>query len=332
MSSKPQVSIGMPLYNAASYVASALDTILAQTYEDFELVIADNCSTDGTQDICREYVHRDTRVRLIARNKNYGAIDNFNFVFLHSRGSYFKWAAFDDVLEPTFLEKCVHVLESSQDVGWCYTRSDIIDSEGNSWLPRLDDNDPLVDFSHNCKWWRGHPRTNYDSDNPIKRFQSLLLGTPWSVDSYGLIRRSLLEKTRMLIPVYGSEKVLLGEMNLYAKCHYINETLFAQRVHQQASSSFSQSQKKRHFVSAKRRSLLSSSKVSLLVAHAYSVLRSDLAVFGKLKGLVAVLRYLFQVRKWGSTLVSMFSISGTKSDSQQMMERANRQTSKSQAK
>src|SRR5690606_9537106 len=99
-SMSPVVSIGMPAYNSERWIRCALDAFLAQTFKDFELIVADNCSTDRTYEICREYAARDRRIRVIRNERNVGAPENFNIVFRHSRGRYFKWASSNDLCAP----------------------------------------------------------------------------------------------------------------------------------------------------------------------------------------------------------------------------------------
>ena len=107
----PRVSVGLPVYNGERYLRLAIDSILAQTFEDFELIISDNASTDHTEEICREYAARDPRVIYIRQPRNRGGAWNFNHVVELARGEYLKWAAHDDVLAPTFLKECVAALD-----------------------------------------------------------------------------------------------------------------------------------------------------------------------------------------------------------------------------
>src|SRR5438270_1690210 len=102
-----KVAIGMPVWNGEAFLSEAIESILAQTYGDFELVISDNASTDATAEICRSYAQRDARIRYIRQEKNIGANSNYNGVFRRSSGEYFKWAAHDDVLAPEFIYECV---------------------------------------------------------------------------------------------------------------------------------------------------------------------------------------------------------------------------------
>src|SRR3954470_15735733 len=88
----PLVSIGLPVYNGARYIAEALESLLAQTYTAFELIISDNGSTDATRSICEEFAARDGRVRYVRHETNRGLAWNWNHVFELSRRPYFKWS------------------------------------------------------------------------------------------------------------------------------------------------------------------------------------------------------------------------------------------------
>src|SRR5262245_55195681 len=108
----PRLSIGVPVYNGQRFLRATLDSLLAQTFTDFELIICDNASTDGTEAICREYAARDPRVTYVRHDRNLGPAPNYNACFAHARGELFKWAAADDVVEPKFLQRCIEMLDS----------------------------------------------------------------------------------------------------------------------------------------------------------------------------------------------------------------------------
>ena len=113
----PKVTIGLPVFNGEKYLAQAVDSILAQTFEDFELLISDNASTDGTPEICEHYVKADKRVQYFRNKVNLGAAPNFNGLVPKARGMYFKWAACDDLLEPDFLRACIEALDTKSGCG-----------------------------------------------------------------------------------------------------------------------------------------------------------------------------------------------------------------------
>lgn len=112
----PKITIGMPVYNGENDIHNALDSLLSQTFRDFELIISDNASIDSTSSICLKYVERDTRIRYIRQNKNMGGIWNFNFVLQESSCKYFMWAAADDYWDPRFLEKNLRVLDMNKNI------------------------------------------------------------------------------------------------------------------------------------------------------------------------------------------------------------------------
>lgn len=131
----PKVSVGLPVYNGERYLPKAIESILAQTYGNLELIISDNASTERTQEICRHYAERDARVRYYRRPVNVGAAPNFNRVFALAEASkYFKWAAHDDWIAPKYLEECVKALEEDPDAVLCQSLVGIMDADGQ--LPR----------------------------------------------------------------------------------------------------------------------------------------------------------------------------------------------------
>ncbi|MBT8583025.1 glycosyltransferase [Polynucleobacter paneuropaeus] len=117
----PLVSIGMPVYNSENYIREALESLLSQTFVDFELIISDNSSTDKTLQICREYASRDARIICIAQDKNIGPTANFNYVLNNSRAKYFMWAASDDRWHHECLEKFVGVLKANKLYGLVFS-------------------------------------------------------------------------------------------------------------------------------------------------------------------------------------------------------------------
>lgn len=106
----PKVSVGMPVYNGAKYIREALDSLLAQTFTDFELIISDNASTDGTQAICEEYAQRYPKIRYVRQSKNKGATENFRFVLGCANADLFMWAAYDDLWAPHYLMDATSLL------------------------------------------------------------------------------------------------------------------------------------------------------------------------------------------------------------------------------
>ncbi len=126
----PTVSIGLPVYNREKLLPDTLDCLLAQTFPDFEIIISDNCSTDGTEQLCREYASRDLRIRYIRQEKNLGIFGNFRFVKDAARGKYFMWSASDDLCEPEFIGSMVEALEANPKLALVMTDVKTISTSG----------------------------------------------------------------------------------------------------------------------------------------------------------------------------------------------------------
>ncbi len=211
------VSIGLPVFNGERYIKYALDSILAQTYTDFEVIISDNASTDRTREICRHYQALDRRIKYFRNKKNLGAAKNFNRVFHLSSGEYFKWAAHDDMMAPDFLANCVAVLNREPSVVLCYARGRIIDESGKI---------------------RGSLRANavhVDSPKPQDRFRDLVIDDMSCFEVFGLIRTKALEKTHLISSFIASDRVLRAELGLIGKFHEIPDYLFFSRDHPERS-------------------------------------------------------------------------------------------------
>lgn len=109
----PKVCIGIPVYNGEKFLRNALDCLLNQSYENIEIIISDDTSTDSTKSICEVYMKKDLRIKYILQKENLGAFHNFNFVLTQAKSKYFMWAEVDDKWEPEFIEKNIEVLESN---------------------------------------------------------------------------------------------------------------------------------------------------------------------------------------------------------------------------
>lgn len=127
---KPTVSIGIPVYNREKLIKETLDCLLTQTFTDFEIIISDNCSTDGTESICREYAQRDSRIRYIRQKHNLGVFGNFRFVQGTAIGKYFMWFSSDDLCELEFISSMVECMESHPELALTMTDVKTISDSG----------------------------------------------------------------------------------------------------------------------------------------------------------------------------------------------------------
>ncbi|MEF2232201.1 MAG: glycosyltransferase family 2 protein [Pseudodesulfovibrio sp.] len=207
--SVPRVSIGMPVHNGAARMRRAVDSLLAQDFKDFELVISDNASTDGTWEICREYAARDPRVRISRNAENQGIMSNFKKVLALSEGEYFMWAAIDDLWLPSFLTRLVADLDGHPRAGVTLCRFDVVDDEGR----------PMFTFGLDGR----------SDPNRLGRVgTALLFYSPLKVNYYfyGLFRRALLEAhIGEYAPIVAVERWFLAKLALVAPFRYVDEVL-----------------------------------------------------------------------------------------------------------
>lgn len=207
----PLVSVGLPVFNGQKYLAFAIESVLAQTFADFELIISDNGSTDATQEICEAYAARDARIRYIRQAQNRGAGFNYNFVFHEARGQYFKWLAHDDWLAPDNLEASVEALDADPGAVLAYTHHIDVDDQG-------------AEIRTVC-------RTKGQEERVSKRFWDLMEGIYTCEEVFGLIRSSILRRTPLIANYTDSDRTLLGELVLYGKLAEVRRPLFYHRIH-----------------------------------------------------------------------------------------------------
>lgn len=207
------LSIGMPVRNGERFLEGALRSLLNRDFEDFELIISDNASDDGTPDICQAYAKTDRRIQYSRLATNRGAAYNYNRTFALARGRYFKWAAHDDECRPGFFSLCLEVLESAGDsVVLVYPRVELIDARGKTM---------------------GVAQTVFEKrDNrPHRRLGWLLRQFQLASPVFGVMRAGAMRKTRLIRAFIGSDFVFLAEMSLLGEIREVPELLFRQRIY-----------------------------------------------------------------------------------------------------
>jgi glycosyltransferase involved in cell wall biosynthesis len=215
----PRVSVGMPVYNAERYLEEALESLLGQSFDDFELVISDNASTDRTGDICRAYAARDERIKYFRLRQNYGLIDNLNNVFRLSTGEYFKWAAGDDVCGRDLLLQAVRALDEDPSTVLAWAKTVGIDERGQR-VPL-----PYQVSDMNSA-------ESVYSPDPAVRFRRLLRNIWWATPLSGVIRAETLAATRWNYPRHiAGDHILLAELSLRGRFYELPDETFFLRMH-----------------------------------------------------------------------------------------------------
>jgi glycosyltransferase involved in cell wall biosynthesis len=220
MQTQPLVTVAIPVYNGSNYLRNGLDSILSQTYDNLEVIIVDNASTDNTEAISREYVAADSRVQYYRNEQNIGSISNFNRGVTLANGKYFRWAAHDDLCSEDSIEKCVAALEADPQIVLAYPEDRFIDEHGD-----------FVDMESVQK-------LNATQASPSARFHHYITidwlqrwNTRQVHPVFGLFRTDVLKRTPLFGRFMGTDRALIGEMTLYGKVVEVPGTYFMRRMH-----------------------------------------------------------------------------------------------------
>ena len=211
MKATPKISIGLPVYNGATYLTGAIQSLLDQSFTDFELIISDNASRDSTGAICRRFAALDHRIRYFCNDQNIGLAANQNRVIKLAKGEYFKFAAHDDLYPCEMLRRCYDTItEAGASVCLVYSHFEMIDEKGASSGIGSD------------------PIEKKDS-RPYVRLTHLLKNVGRYSAYYGLVRTETLRQTRGigLFPI--SDKVFLAELAMLGEFREIPESLLRRR-------------------------------------------------------------------------------------------------------
>ena len=229
-----KVSIGMPVYNSEKWVAATIESLLSQTYENTEIVISDNCSTDSSGSIISDYARMDKRIKYHRNDRNIGVNGNYNLVFQKSTGTYFKWASSNDLCHPQYIEKCVDILDSNADVVLCYPKTFL-----------LFENDSLEEYEDNL---------NLTEECACMRLRHVLNKVGLNNAMNGLIRRDALAQTRLHLPYLGSDLNLLVELALLGKLFELPDRMFFRRMDGESATKYmSRDQQEAYFFPEKTR-------------------------------------------------------------------------------
>lgn len=270
-----KVSVGLPVYNGQRYLRQAIDSILSQTYGDFELVISDNASSDDTEAICRAYVRDDKRVRYYRSQTNRGAAWNYNRVFWLSRGDYFRWAAHDDLCSDGLLTACMEAFAADDDIVLAYPCTGLIDASG----------EPVV---------MDAPPLHLDDADAVVRFRDTLSAMPLCHNPiFGLMRKDVLARTSLITKHLASDRCLVAQLSLHGPFHEVDEVLFYRRKH---AANIGTRAKDQEFFDPARRSRVVLPEWRVLYQHLLAVLRSPLRSQTKARCALAVMRWAIEQR------------------------------------
>lgn len=213
----PSLSIGLPVYNGENYLSQAIESLLAQTFTDFELIISDNASNDATQSICEAFAAQDSRIRYFRTDTNHGASWNHSFVIQQASAPLFKLAAHDDVCAPEHLAVCVAALNDNPHAKLAYTQTLMMHGDSSSMTYYQDD-------------------VELESPNVAIRYGDLIHAAPPAFPIFGVVRTAALRSIPGFDAYKASDRVVLIRLAMMTPFIFIQQPLFQYRWHDNNAS------------------------------------------------------------------------------------------------
>jgi glycosyltransferase involved in cell wall biosynthesis len=275
MSSTPRISIGVPAYNSAATIGTAIESLLGQTYRDFEIIVSDNASTDATREIVERFAHQDHRIRYVYQAENIGANLNYSFVAKAARGEYFKWASSSDWYAPRFLESCLQALEQNKDAVLAAPRTRLFTGDLES----------AINYEHDIEVLETSPAARLKTLSSTLQLNNAL---------NGLIRMDALRRTSMIEPYYRADEVLMGHLAMLGKLLLVDEYLYYRRMEAATATALQDpiSWRKHHYPKLSARVLFQAWK------RYFGWLRAGLGTPMPVANRLQVLKYLAKMCYW----------------------------------
>jgi len=254
----PQITVAMPVYNGEGYVHLAIQSVLDQTCSDFELLIVDNCSTDGTLDDVRKF--SDPRIQLHINSTNLGMVGNWNRSVELATGKYIKFLSHDDLLDPTCLEEQLSgfLQHKQKNIGIVTCKKRVINQNGKTVMPGLG--------------LRGQSRVISGRVAIQKSIRSgrNVIGEP----SVVLIKTSVLKASGPFeLPEFTPDIKMWFKILQKNDLYFIDKTLASYRISEQSTSSS-----------------VSKSQGAQFVELIHEIMRTDSTIIGNLNAKIGVIR------------------------------------------
>jgi glycosyltransferase involved in cell wall biosynthesis len=224
-----KISIGLPVYNGERFLRTKLDSILSQTYKNFELIISNNGSTDKTHEICNEYQLKDNRIKYFSHKKNNDAFWNYNFILNKATCDYFMWSSVDDVLLPTFIEKNLNILEKNKSCVACISKIETYESENDNKLFNPTD----LKHYESVKKIRNkiRPRSVFSITGDFDKKSRLYLKKSSCYVFYSIFKTNIIKKSFFYDPFLGDDWAIFLNVLKYGDLLVTDEILMYQYEH-----------------------------------------------------------------------------------------------------
>jgi glycosyltransferase involved in cell wall biosynthesis len=205
----PKVSIGIPLFNEARYIKATIACLKNQTLDDFEVIIADNCSSDGTYELCQAEINGDSRFKILKHPKNIGGACNFDYVYRCARANYFMWLGGHDLITDTTLYSLSGILDKNDPVSMAMAWPCSIGENGDSQAER---SMAIYDFS---------------AERDVRYLQSVELLFDCTI-FHSMFRTEKLKQSPMK-PIISYDHILISRLLWHGNIQYCRECSYIRR-------------------------------------------------------------------------------------------------------
>ena len=207
----------MPTYNSEAWLEQSVRSILEQSFEDLELIISDNASEDGTEQLCRKLAARDRRIRYLRNPTNIGVANNYNAVLLEANGIYFKWASSNDLCDPSLIAQCVAVLDAEPNCVLCHPRTRLIFAESGK----------TEDYQEDL---------NLRQARPVERFAAFLDRLQLNNVMNGVMRTAAIRRTGLYRNYMSGDVIMMAELALVGEFVQLPEFLFYRQIDERTAT------------------------------------------------------------------------------------------------
>lgn len=214
----PAVTIGVPAYNASATIGETVGSLLRQTFEDVEVIVGDNASTDHTVELLHDLFPRERRLRIVRHPQNIGANSNYSSLVAQASGGYFKWASSSDWCAPTFIESCIVALEAVPQIVLACPRTKTFEHDVTNAVDYVGD----IGVEH---------------DDPVQRFIALLQELRLNNAINGVFRTEVLRRTRLIEHYPGSDVVMMAHIALLGRIRLLPDSLYYRRMTRETATS-----------------------------------------------------------------------------------------------
>lgn len=219
-----KISIGIPIFNGEKFLKKRMETILSQTFTDYEIIISNNASTDNTLSICEEFVKKDSRIKIFNQREKISLEENFAFVLDKSKSEYFVWAAVDDLWDESFLQKNFNALNNNSKL--VCSSGKVLRYGSQEINLVIEPNDSFLKILYKKIRNQFRPFYNLSFSGEYVKKASKCLKYNNMLFLYGLFRTEIIKKCVINYPIHSSDLIMCLKVLEFGDVEILDEVLW----------------------------------------------------------------------------------------------------------